>query len=139
MSGVLGAVAGASGAVVDYIAHTVDDTQASPTEASAGFTFNTDGTLTFTGNGSDSDTVWVIPDYAGIGDNYEVRVDVTGDAPTTGSTGVWLALTSNRLWNWLSGAGPASKSATAQVRVRRASDAVELEDQDFTVSVQSVL
>lgn len=81
---------------------TVQDTEGTPTTAQASISVNRDGTVTFTGNGSDADYNWHTPAAGNPGDNYEINLTVdSGDAPTSGdSTATDLALTSNRTWTW---------------------------------------
>lgn len=57
---------------------------------------NNDGTFTLTGDPGGN---WVVPASAGIAAQWEVRIDVTSGAFTSGdSTGTWLAMSSNRGW-----------------------------------------
>lgn len=126
---------------VDLVDSNVGDTEGSPTVASCTITVNRDGSVSFAGNTSDAGYDWYIPGSGGTpGDNYEVKLDVdSGDAPTTGTTGSWLALTANRSWIWTTGAGPASLSAGCTLSIRNASTGVVADTCTLTVLAESVV
>lgn len=73
------------------------DTAAAGT-ATAGVTFGADGALTSSGSDSIlSKSRWAAAGFPG---GY-IRVTLnSGTAPTTGTTGSWLALSSARSWSW---------------------------------------
>lgn len=91
-----------------------------PAGATATYKLNSDGTV------KDHDNVlletWLVSGSAG---DYEVQV--TGTGTITGSaTGSWLPLSTNRTWSVVATAGQ-YKTATLSVKIRRASDGVELD------------
>ena len=57
---------------------------------------------------------WVTPN--GSAANYECFATVTGGAPTTGTTGAWLALSSTRTWTLVKTGGAANAEITVQIR-----------------------
>lgn len=76
-------------------------------------TFNTDGTITGGGDGVTLDEATGDTWFSPIGDasitSYWVRATLTsGDAPSSGSTGVWQQMTGSRLWGYISGTGGVS-------------------------------
>lgn len=95
-----------------------------------------DGDLTFSGDtitGEDANE-WVVPRSATVGDDYEMRMTVnSGNSPTTGTTGVWLALTSDRNYTLVrTVAGTSTGNWTLEIR--RASDSVVVADTTFDIS-----
>jgi len=63
------------------------------------FTLKNNGDLEVgDGTGLTDTYQWVLPASAGIAAGYQVRADVVSGALTSGTTGVYLALTSNRAW-----------------------------------------
>lgn len=63
-----------------------------PANAAASVTFKSDGTVTYVG---DSGTAFTLIE-GGSAAAFEVRIVVTGDAPTGMTSGTWYALTSDR-------------------------------------------
>lgn len=90
MSGVLNVLLGMSGApgVIQNISDGVD-------AVGVTLALNNDGTYTMTGTGGGN---WIEPASAVIAAQWEVKVDVTSGAFTSGTTGTWLAMSSNRSW-----------------------------------------
>jgi len=119
VSGVLAAVAGAGGIQTALNAAQIGDTEETSPNPSSSVSINRDGTVSFTGNSSDSDPIneWVINPVGNPGDNFEVHLAVTsGSGPNAGdSTATWLALTSNRSWTRTGGA---SASGTWTISIR---------------------
>jgi len=63
-----------------------------------GLTVSSSGGLSFN---SVSSSYYATPSNAAIGQYYEVQlVKSSGSSPSTGSLNTWLALSSNRSWNW---------------------------------------
>lgn len=61
---------------------------------------------------------WYQPNTASIGSSYWVRVTVvSGDAPTSGTTGTWQSLSSSIQWIWTTTASPQTKSAVILVEL----------------------
>jgi hypothetical protein len=95
------------------------DTVASPGTANATMTFNSDGTYTRTGGASGN---WATPGSVGIGAGYDIRWTVVTGTLSTGTTGTWQVLSSNRTYgrNRLT-IGLATATGTIEIR-----DAVSL-------------
>ncbi len=110
----------------------VSDTD--PTAATAGFSVNRDGTVTFTGDSVPAGFDWATPKFSTVGDQFHARVNISGDAPDTGpGTGTWVALTSDRSWLWqvtLSG----SKSCTATLLISNDGGTTTLDSVVYTVT-----
>lgn len=71
----------------------------SSSAVSSSATIGNDGIHTFSdGAGSEN---WVTPANTTVAAYYEVRVDVTAGSFTSGTTGTWLACSSNRSWTKL--------------------------------------
>lgn len=61
----------------------------------ATFQLNNDGSATISGSGAVN---WVTPANASVAALYEVKVDVTGGAFASGTTGTWLDMATTRTW-----------------------------------------
>jgi len=85
---------------------------------------------------------WGRPLTADIGDDYEVRLDVTsGDSVNevkSDDTAVWLALTSDRTWEYAVSGG-VIKSGTWRVRIRDAATSTVVADASATFTANSNL
>lgn len=79
-----------------------------PWDTRSGIRINTDGTIDkylgtvgsgYTYTQIDASTDWIIPNSA-ASSIYQVKLDVTSGSPnfSSDSTGLWLAMTSNRQW-----------------------------------------
>src|SRR5262245_56008855 len=63
------------------------------------FTMKNNGNLEVgDGTGLTDTYQWVLPAVAGVAAGYQVRADVVSGALTSGTTGVYLALTADRAW-----------------------------------------
>jgi hypothetical protein len=104
MSGIGLAAAGSARAfgLVDPInVENIEDSVSFGVTASAGFTWNSEGSITPDGNASAIGAVWLTQVFAGAGSPYHIKVTVTaGTSPGTGTVGSWLACSSNRQWTW---------------------------------------
>lgn len=98
MTGALIALIGAGGVKVALPATlSVDDSVTDPTDALANLALETDGDIAFvksSGGGLLGD--WIFP-VIGVS-NYEARMSTVSGSLTTGTAGVWQALSSNRTW-----------------------------------------
>lgn len=89
VSGILAAVAGGGApGVIQDIGDGLD-------AVGVTLALNNDGTYTMTGDPGGN---WVEPASAAIAAQWQVKVDVTSGAFTSGTTGTWLAMSSNRGW-----------------------------------------
>ena len=57
---------------------------------------NSNATYSMDGGGGGN---WIEPPLTAYADDYEVKVDPTAGTFSSGTTGTWLAMTSNRTWN----------------------------------------
>ncbi len=85
--------------------------------ASGGVQFNSDGSISYPAvlsqSGAADVPYWHNLPATGIGSGYWVRATVTAGTLTSGTTGSWLALSSNQLWTkGPSGTGSATCSLT---------------------------
>jgi len=91
--------------------------------ADVGVQLLTDGTLQAKGSAGfvTVTDAWGRPITTSIGDDYEVRLDVSSGSPVNAarseSTGVWLALTSTRKWEYAVSGGVVN-TGVWRVRVR---------------------
>lgn len=120
MSGIQMMILGVGGSV-SFDITLVGDTRISPNSASASVSFETNGTIAYTGNDSSGSPNWFAPTTDGIGNSYWVKFTVnSGTAPTSGSAiDTVLALSSSRTWSW---SRSASGSTTANCTIAVFSD-----------------
>lgn len=76
---------------------------------------------------------WVTP--TGSASNYEVYATLSSGSLTTGTTGSWLALSSNRLWS-VEASGNNGQSAVIVVEIRRIGTTTVLDS--ATISMEAV-
>lgn len=87
--------------------------------AYASITFNTDGTISYVGDGSTGVSNWYTPTTTNVGSSYWIKFTTTSGSPWTGglTSGTIYALSSARTVVWqqiLSGGG---KTGTASVNI----------------------
>lgn len=111
MSGVLNtmlAVGGAPGVINDSLPDGIAN-------GACGFTLNSDGTYAIstsqTGN-------WVTPASTTVAAYYQVKVDATSGAFSTGTTGAWLDMSGNHSWSLNPPASAGSEFVTFTVTFR---------------------
>lgn len=117
---------GKSAASVQLPGGSVQDLTASPGTATATLTFESDGEISWSGFTVPSPLLdwWTQAPTAGIGSSYEVRATLSsGVAPSLGTLGTWLTLSSNRFWeNVQSSIG--ARSSTLLIEIRPTGGAV---------------
>lgn len=119
MSGAL-LLAASVGVNVDISNQTISDFAIATNDARASYQLRSDGSvweLLLQGGNSELEK-WIDPDSAAPGD-YEVRVTVNSGSLDIGdSTGIWLALTSNRSWGCeVTGIGTSTANITVDIRL----------------------
>lgn len=90
------------------------------------------------GTGGDYANEWTSPVTDGFGADFEARATTTSGTPGTGTTGTWLALSSDRVWSRSRNAGtPGTTEWIITVEIRRTSDQVVVDSAsiDLTASV----
>lgn len=90
------------------------------TAATASASFNTDGTITYTGDASSGPTGWYIPVTTNIGASYWLKVTVTSGntmAPASTIANNTLTQISSNLKAQWTALGGAAKTATASVEI----------------------
>ncbi len=95
----------------------VTDTEVSPTQALGRVTFNTDGSISYVGNGSGGAANWFEPTTPGIGNNYWLRVtnnggDLWDESYVSGSL---VALSTARQFTWSVVGGVRNAQANVQI------------------------
>jgi len=93
-------------------------TSSAPTSSAATATLNVNSDGSFNLIGSDTGTVngsWIKPNRTGVGNSYWVRFTITSGTVTTGTTGSWLALSSNQSWTKSATNGAASVTGTLEI------------------------
>jgi hypothetical protein len=94
------------------------DTALSPTDARVVFSVNSNGTVLATGDtaGTLASYNWITPTTGST--TYYVRATLTSGTFSSGTTGTWLALTSNRSWVTLfTSNSPGNKMTTATFEI----------------------
>lgn len=112
------------------------DSEVDPGLAICGIRLGTDGTATnvrlVLGNQAITGE-WGRPITASIGSSYEARVTLTSGTLTTGTTGSWLALSSQRDWD-VQRNTIGSKACTFTLEIRRVSDSVVVASASYTIT-----
>jgi hypothetical protein len=97
--------------------YTVTDATASPNPSTATFRLTSGGVIQqVTGFGTSSLGNWI--DDTSQAGNYEVRATLVSGTLSSGTTGSYLALTSNRSWS-VSRSSPGVKSCTFTIEIRK--------------------
>jgi hypothetical protein len=94
------------------------DTALSPTDARVVFSVNSNGTVLATGDtaGTLASYNWITPTTGST--TYYVRATLTSGTFSSGTTGTWLALTSNQSWVTLfTSNSPGNKTTTATFEI----------------------
>lgn len=103
MSGIFGGiVAAAVPPFSNFVNATVDHTTISPTNANAGISLQTDGTVSLNAGNTVAPTTlaWYTPTVAGIGSSYWARATIVSGSFSSGSgTGSWIAISGAPGWN----------------------------------------
>jgi hypothetical protein len=98
----------------------ISDNAINPDDAVAGVTFSPNGILAGLGTGTSVGNNWFSPTTSAAGDNYWIRLTVnSGTSPSSGTTGTWLQLNTNRSWDWVVSV---NITITADVTIQIASD-----------------
>lgn len=113
------ALLGAGGGPVYLLQpNTYTDSAISPADAGVTLNINSNGTVVVTGDnlGTLASYNWITPTTGST--TYYVRADLISGTFTSGTTGTWLALTSDRSWRivYLSNL-PGNNSATATFQI----------------------
>jgi len=120
-----------------------DSTASDPSNAIVRFTFNEDGTVDRTQEGStaqvDASTDWVIPNSAAPGD-YEIRfTSLSGDSPTvSGGTAEnsWWAFTSGNFQLSLIQGTVGSQACSFTIEIRKGSSGAALVSGSYSLSAE---
>lgn len=124
------------GLVVTLAGGSYTDTELDPGTAICGIRLAADGTATNVRNAQGNQAIsgeWARPIDAGNGALYEARVTVTSGTLTTGTTGTWLALSSQRDWD-VQRSTVGSKACTFTLEIRRVSDSVVVASASYTIT-----
>lgn len=111
---------------VDVQAATYEDIQDSPTNASASVSFNSDGSVVGDGLSYTFRT-------GGSGAQIQLKFETISGSVTSGTVDTWLSGASNQSIG-VERTGLGTKSWVGRIIVRRASDSVELDRADITVT-----
>lgn len=129
------------GDTISIADRTASSLTTSPTTATATYRLETDGDI---GASAGNNTVvdvgdWVSP-KGGASDAYEARATIVSGSLTSGTTGTWQGLGTQRTWTLnqpSAGTGPATCVFTLEIR--RASDSVVLDTATITLSAETVI
>lgn len=125
-----------SGLTVTLAGGSYTDSELDPGTAQCGIRLGTDGTATNTRSAIGNQAIsgeWARPIDAGNGALYEARVTVTSGTLTAGTTGSWLALSSQRDW-YVERSTLGSKACTFTLEIRRVSDSVVVASASYTIT-----
>lgn len=125
MSGVLGVLLGVGGAPGAINGALPDSTSS---VGGAGFELQNDGDCVASVGAGTGTVDWVTPSDTTTAAFYEVKVDATSGAFSSGTTGTWLALSSSRSWTIATG------SVTFDVLIREAATGLVRTTQSVTMS-----
>lgn len=121
-----GAVAALDSKRFSLSVETLGDVAFAPAVASSGITVARDGDVTTAGVSADTPAAadWVEPRNSTVGDDYEIRLTVnSGDNPTSGGHGTWIALSTDRTFTWMT-SGDQTLTIDATLEIRRAANAL---------------
>jgi hypothetical protein len=125
---------GSGGGTFNGIADTVVNVVDYGAPQTATYTIKSDGTITTTAGGS---ATWNSSTTAGSG--YEVKATVTSGSLTSGTTGSWLALSSNRSWSKTdSTAGGGDVSAIFRLDIRATGTTTVLDSATITLDAEAL-
>lgn len=134
MTILLAAVGAFGGTIVSIDDRTCSSFTVSPNPAEASYELTSAGEVLVNGSGIAVET-WIEPTSAASG-SYEVKATVTAGALSSGTTGSWLALSSNRSWS----VGPVTlgnANATLTIEIRK--DGVVLDSATITLEAEASL
>lgn len=118
------------GAAISISDESVTDEQISPSSSTAFFELQSDGdTLTSMGAGSD----WLIGSTTGS--NYECRATLVSGTLSSGTTGSWIALSSDRRWT-VTRSSLGIKPCTFTLEIGLAGANIALATAEITITAQ---
>ena len=120
----------ASTARVEISNQSVEDLETSGT-ATASITFESDGGVSAVGGTQIIDSQWLV--NSTTGSNYEIRVTPTSGTFSSGTTGSWLALSSDRTWA-VNRASLGTKTCIATVEIGLVGTSTALDTATITIS-----
>jgi hypothetical protein len=107
---------GGQSTVVSFSGGTINAFKVTGT-ATSGVRFNDNGTVEQNKNGTYSVLEnWAAPSQSGLGSSYEVRATLQSGTLTSGTTGTWLAISTNPEWTVSTGSGVRDASLLIEVR-----------------------
>jgi hypothetical protein len=106
--------------------------------ASCGLTFSRNGTLTNTNSaGNVALTNWWLPTTSTIGDSYEVKCTLSSGTFSTGTSGTWQTISTDRAFTVAVSSSGFVKAATFNADIRRISDSVVVASATFTIEADT--
>lgn len=136
MPGVINILRGVGGVVVTITDQTISDIRTSGT-ASASYMLTSGGAalrITSTGGTSEIGAAeWIVP-RAAAGSAYEARATLLSGSLSSGTTGSWLALSTNRTWTRDSTSGVLT--AQLLIEIRLASSGTVLDTATITLEAE---
>lgn len=128
---------GGSGGAQLTSASFFDGTPGGPS-ASCGLRFSRNGALVnLLGAGDVSLTNWWLPTTTIIGDSYEVKCTLSSGTFSSGTSGTWQTISTNRDFTVSVGTN-AYKAATFNADIRRISDSVVVASATFTIEADTL-
>jgi hypothetical protein len=130
----VGGGGGSSGGTFNGIADTDVSVIANGASQTATYTIKSDGTITTSDGGS---ATW--NSSTTVGSSYEVKATLTSGSLTTGTTGSWLALSSNRSWSKTdTTAGNGGVAAAFTLQIRAAGTTTVLDSATITLEAEAL-
>lgn len=108
--------------------------------ALCGLRFSRNGALVnLLGLGNVSLTNWWLPTTSTIGDSYEVKCTLSSGTFSTGTSGTWQTISTDRDFTVSVTGSGRSKSATFNADIRRISDSVVVASATFTIEADTTI
>ncbi len=94
----LGAAGASGNPFAQFVGGAIQHFTVSPTNALAGITLNSDGSVSYNGSGPGG-VAWFTPTSTGIGSSYWVRATLNSGSLSAGTTGSVLSLSAGQSWS----------------------------------------
>lgn len=121
-----------AGVVISLVSRSLVSITISPVGAFCRFTMLTDGNMVETEGTSPPNAFHQWLGSGGVASDYEVRMTTISGMLSAGTTGTWLAMTSNRFWE-VEQSTTGSRTYQGTLEIRRASDSVVLDSCTITM------
>ena len=119
---------------------TADISKAGGEPQTCGITFKPDGLLTFNADDASPTDEWWSKPGAGAGANYEVKAVLSagGFTAEAAADGVWIAISSNRVWSVTETVAVSTETATATFSIRDLASQVVLGSASIKITANTI-